>query len=69
MTDEQTQEYGFAPSGSTNATLIGGALAAITIGVLGKIYGIYFEAGFEAGLAVIFATLVGYLPKSGRLQK
>ena len=67
MTDEE--QHGLAPSNATNLTLLGAAIAAVTMGILGKVYGIYFEAGFEAGLAGIFAALLGYLPKSGRRRR
>jgi hypothetical protein len=56
---------GALPSNSTNATALGGAAAALVIGYLGT-RGVTFPAGYEAALAVIFATLAGYLPKSGR---
>lgn len=56
---------GALPSNSTNATALGGAAAALVIGYLGT-RGITFPAGYEAALAVIFATLAGYLPRSGR---
>ena len=55
----------FVPSNSTNMTLLGGAVASIIIGILGK-YGITFQAGFEAALATLAAAALGYLPKSGR---
>lgn len=56
---------GAMPSNSTTATAVGGALATVTIAILGA-KGITFPAGVEAALAVIFATLAGYLPASGR---
>jgi hypothetical protein len=57
---------GAVPSGSTNATAIGAFLAALVMWYLGR-QGITFPAGIEAGLAGTFATLLGYLPKSGRI--
>ncbi len=53
------------PSNSTTASALGGALAAITMAVLGH-FNITFPAGIEASLAVVFCTLCGYLPSSGR---
>jgi hypothetical protein len=56
---------GLAPSNSTNATAAAGALATLVIYVA-SLKGITFPAGIESALAVVFATLGGYLPKSGR---
>ena len=56
---------GATPSNSTNATAIGGAVASLVIMVLGM-KGITFPAGGEAALAVLVATVAGYLPASGR---
>lgn len=56
---------GATPSNSTNMTAAAGALATVTMFILGQ-KGITFPAGMEAALAVIFATLGGYLPASGR---
>jgi hypothetical protein len=53
------------PSNSTNGTAVAGALAAILMAILGK-YNITFPAGIESAIAVVFATLGGYLPASGR---
>ena len=56
---------GLAPSGSTNATGIAGAITSLLIYGL-SLKGINFPAGMEAAIAVLVATLVGYLPASGR---
>lgn len=56
---------GVVPSNSTNMTALGGALATVAMVLLGA-KGITFPAGAEAALAVIFATICGYLPASGR---
>ncbi len=53
------------PSNSTNASLISGAITAIIIWYAGT-KGITFPAGVEAGITGLVATLVGYLPQSGR---
>lgn len=55
----------FAPSSSTVASAVGGALATITIAILGQM-NIHFEAGVEAALAVLFSVVAGYIPPSGR---
>jgi uncharacterized membrane protein len=65
MNDEK---HGFAPSNSTTASALGGAVAVIVIAVCAQ-FGIYFEAGVEAAIAVIAAAGLGYLPKSGRRPK
>jgi hypothetical protein len=57
---------GAVPSASTTWTGIGAFLAGLTMYELGQ-HGITFPAGTEAGLAGLFATLLGYLPKSGRI--
>jgi hypothetical protein len=56
---------GWTPSGSTNATGLAGACATLVI-YLVSLKGITFPAGIESAIGVIFATLGGYLPKSGR---
>ncbi len=56
---------GLTPSNSTNATAIGGALSALVIYCL-SLKGITFPAGLESAVAVICATIAGYLPNSGR---
>jgi hypothetical protein len=53
------------PSGSTTGSALGGALSAVIIYILGR-YGITFPAGIEAAIAAIVATVIGYLPASGR---
>jgi len=60
-----TPPPGLSPSNSTTATGAAGALAALTVFILGQ-KGITFPAGMEAAIAVIFATIGGYLPASGR---
>jgi len=67
MADEQkpSDGTGYVPSNSTVATAFGGAVATVVIAVLGQ-YKIFFPAGVESAIAVIVATVVGYLPKSGR---
>ena len=64
-TPPPSEPPGALPSNSTNATALGGAIATLVIGYLGT-RGITFPAGYEAALAVVVATLAGYLPKSGR---
>ena len=56
---------GAMPSDSTSLSAVGGAIATVVMAVLGS-KGITFPAGMEAGIAVIAATLLGYLPPSGR---
>lgn len=56
---------GLMPSGSTNASVLGGSLATLIIYILGY-KGITFPAGAEAALAVLVTSLAGYIPKSGR---
>lgn len=67
MSDEN-QEHGLAPSNSTNATAIGAFIAATVVWGLGQKQ-IFFPAGYEALLGGFVATLLGYLPKSGRRRK
>lgn len=56
---------GYAPSASTNLTIIGGCVTAIIVwGLSAK--GIFLPAGIEAALATLIAALAGYLPTSGR---
>ena len=64
MTDDSPQP-GAVPSNSTTASALGGAIAVVTMMVLAT-KGVTFPAGMEAALAVIFSTLCGYLPASGR---
>jgi hypothetical protein len=59
------QPPGLTPSSSTNASALGGAIAALIIFILGA-KGITFPAGAEAAIAVIVTTIAGYIPKSGR---
>jgi hypothetical protein len=56
---------GASPSNSTTLTAMGGALAAVTMAILGANH-VTFPAGIESALAVIFATICGYFPASGR---
>jgi hypothetical protein len=56
---------GVVPSSSTTATAIGGAVASLSIMALAR-KGITFPAGAESALAVLVATVAGYLPSSGR---
>jgi len=56
---------GASPSNSTSLTALGGALACVVMAVLGANH-ITFPAGVESALAVIFATICGYFPASGR---
>lgn len=65
MADEETPKAGFAPSNSTTASAVGGAVATIVIGILGQFH-ITFAPGFEAAIAVLVAVAAGYLPESGR---
>lgn len=65
MTDPTPQQPGAAPSNSTTLTAMGGALACVTMAILGANH-ITFPAGVESALSVIFATICGYLPASGR---
>jgi hypothetical protein len=66
MSDEpQKPPMNLTPSGSTYGSITGGALATIVVIILDK-FGIDFQAGFEAALAVVFTALGGYFPKSGR---
>jgi hypothetical protein len=56
---------GLTPSASTNATAVGGALATLII------YGLSFAhitlpPGAEAAVAVLVASIAGWLPASGR---
>jgi len=60
-----TPPPGAMPSDSTSLSAVGGAIATVVMAVLGS-KGITFPAGMEAGIAVIAATLLGYLPPSGR---
>lgn len=53
------------PSGSTQGSILAGALATVTMAILGKFH-ITFDAGVESALVVIFTVLGGYLPPSGR---
>lgn len=66
MNDDES--HSLAPSGSTNATLLAGAVAAILMAILEK-FGITFRAGFESAIAVLLAAAAGYLPKSGRRKR
>lgn len=56
---------GLAPSNSTSASVVGGALATLVIYVL-SFKGITLPAGAESAVAVLITALAGYLPKSGR---
>jgi len=60
-----SQSPGLMPSGSTNASVLGGSIATFIIYILGA-KGITFPAGAEAALAVIVTAIAGYIPKSGR---
>lgn len=59
------QEPGLTPSNSTNASLIGGALASLIIFFLGY-KGMHLPAGLEAAVATLATAAAGYLPRSGR---
>lgn len=74
MTDPNTQSPpppptvqlpSLVPSASTNATVLGGAIATLIIYYLGT-RGMTLPAGAESAIAVIVAALAGYIPKSGR---
>ena len=54
-----------APSGSTNASLLGAALSTIVIYIL-SLKGINLPAGIESAVAGLVTVLAGYLPASGR---
>ncbi len=56
---------GLAPSNSTSASVVGGALATMIIYML-SMKGVVFPAGAESALAVLATALAGYLPASGR---
>lgn len=58
-------QTGASPSNSTVATLIGGSAASLLFYILAT-RGITLPAGAEAQTAILFATLAGYLPRSGR---
>lgn len=60
-----TPPPGALPSSSTTATAIGGAVASLAIMILGM-KGVTFPAGAESAIAVLVATVAGYLPSSGR---
>lgn len=56
---------GAVPSASTTATGIGGAIATLIIYGL-SLKGINLPAGAEAAVAVLVATIAGYIPAAGR---
>lgn len=58
---------GVIPSGSTVATGLGGAIAIVVIAIL-KQKNIDLGVEADVSLAVIFNTLLGYFPKSGRAR-
>lgn len=53
------------PSNSTNASIIGGAIATLVIYSLGA-KGITLPAGAEAAVAALASAIAGYFPASGR---
>jgi hypothetical protein len=56
----------YAPSSSTNASSVGGALATVVISLLVQ-QGLKIDAITGAAIATLCAAGLGYLPKSGRL--
>lgn len=56
---------GALPSNSTTATAIGGAIATIVIWGL-SLKGITLPPGVECAAGVLFSTICGYFPQSGR---
>lgn len=66
MTDSTTPNSpGLAPSSSTVASGLGGAVAVGVVWGL-HLFGVNLPAGIEAGLAAILTALSGYLPATGR---
>jgi hypothetical protein len=56
-----------APSASTMASGLGGAVAVILVYVL-SLKGIFLPAGVEAAVAWVVSTVAGYIPRAGRLH-
>lgn len=63
--DPVPNKPGLQPSSSTTATACAGAMATIVV-YLVSLKGVTFPAGIESAIAVVFATVGGYLPASGR---
>lgn len=54
------------PSGSTNASSVGGSLAIVLVALLTQ-YHITVDPVTAAAIATLCSAGLGYLPKSGRL--
>jgi hypothetical protein len=61
-----TAQTSLTPSGSTNASSVGGALAIVLVSLLTQ-YHIQVDAVTAAAIATLFSAGLGYMPKSGRL--
>ncbi len=57
---------GWAPSGSTAASGFAGALAVVAIYSIQGFLHYQVDAVLGAAISIIFSTLAGYLPASGR---
>ena len=56
---------GYTPSNSTNLTAVGGALGTIICAALGH-FGWPVDGVTQGAIITVCATLLGYLPASGR---
>ena len=67
MADEST--FSWTPSGSTNASSVGGSLAIVIVSICTQRHWFDFDPVSATALGVLCSALLGYLPKSGRLPK
>jgi hypothetical protein len=67
--DTPTTGFGWTPSGSTNASSVGGALAIVIVSVCSQRHWFDFDPVTATALGVILSAVLGYLPQSGRLPK
>lgn len=57
----------WTPSGSTNASSVGGALAVVVIAIVSQRHWFEVDAITASALTVLLTAGLGYLPRSGRL--
>lgn len=64
--DNDTSKPGLNPSNSTSATALSGSVMVVLMYFL-SVKGITFPAGVESAISIIVCTVIGYIPKSGRV--
>jgi hypothetical protein len=57
----------WAPSGSTHASAVGGALAIVFTAIVTQNHWLVIDPVTAAAFATLFSAGLGYLPSSGRL--